>query len=251
MSQGSDRASTASPSPLPRAVKGAILGSEQLDGNNARGSSSAHVDSEPMDEDVHTDHAEDADQESFDDGAEDFDSEDDEEQEEEEEGEDSASDDEWTPNTQEVQEVEEDEELDVLLKPRKSRPSGVPSPTKSIRSDPAKAVSVPDVLPEDDEDFDGAKPSDSIPMDIDHNTHAEDAELPKPKSKTIKQVREVHHVTADDSLDEPAIVPNRKARQHAESSMGEGSTYVPDVGEPGIVKKKKRFVVILIGGVFG
>lgn len=46
----------------------------------------------------------------------------------------------------------------------------------------------------------------------------------------------------EDSLDEPAIVPNRKAYSGvigSDTGIG-GRVYVPDVGEPGAVKKKKR-----------
>ena len=62
----------------------------------------------------------------------------------------------------------------------------------------------------------------------------------------------VTFLSIDDSLDEPAIVPNRKAQKasvrHSEqlepSENGEVyvRSYVPDVGEPGTVKKKKRCV---------
>jgi hypothetical protein len=53
---------------------------------------------------------------------------------------------------------------------------------------------------------------------------------------------------ADDALDEAMIIPDRKAQQKLvrQSELPENSEdvivrkYVPDVGEPGTIKKKKR-----------
>jgi len=45
---------------------------------------------------------------------------------------------------------------------------------------------------------------------------------------------------SDDTLDEPLVVRSRKALMEAKAELGHGGKYVPDVGEPGAVKKKRR-----------
>lgn len=198
------------------------LDAEDRDPSDAvAGTSTWHFDH--MDEDAPVDFAEN----TFDGDDEDFDSQDGEEDDGEVEEE---SDEEWVPPIQGADAEEEEEDAVVRLKARKPAASPAKS-TKSTRSNPSKSS------------LNVAEGVDNGPSDTpNHGAMDIDTKPPRPKPKQVKQAREIHHLTMDDSLDEPAIVPNRKARKEAESSMGEGSTYVPDVGEPGVIKKKKRCV---------
>jgi hypothetical protein len=69
--------------------------------------------------------------------------------------------------------------------------------------------------------------------------------LPAKSTKAVPTNLVQHNLflSQDDALDEPAVVPNRKARAEAlgdDADKG-GRAYVPDVGEAGAVKKKKRY----------
>lgn len=61
---------------------------------------------------------------------------------------------------------------------------------------------------------------------------------PRPQPKPSGIPRHNVFLSQDDSLDEPAIVPNRKIKKDTEAAGAKA--YVPDVGEAGAVKKKKR-----------
>ncbi|KAF8343056.1 P-loop containing nucleoside triphosphate hydrolase protein [Cantharellus anzutake] len=57
---------------------------------------------------------------------------------------------------------------------------------------------------------------------------------------STKEVKVPAFLTPDDSMDGPLIIQNPKARIEARAELGPSGQYVPDVGEPGTVKKKKR-----------
>jgi hypothetical protein len=85
-------------------------------------------------------------------------------------------------------------------------------------------------------------------LEADASGHSTDEKArPRSPAKSSKAAASaiVQHnlfLSQDEALDEPAIVPNRKARAKAlggDADKG-GRAYVPDVGEAGTVKKKKR-----------
>lgn len=156
-----------------------------------------------------------------------------EEDEDEEEEEDDEDEDEWRPTSpsrkgkgkgkRHAAETSDPEESDSGTK--KARLSGKGKPTRGKKADHEQDAT-------SSRSASGASASSAIPA-------------PGPHGVTFLSI--------DDSLDEPAIVPNRKAQKasvrHSEqpepSENGEVyvRSYVPDVGEPGTVKKKKRCVL--------
>ena len=80
--------------------------------------------------------------------------------------------------------------------------------------------------------------------EADTSGHSTDGRA-KPRSRAKpSKTQQTLFLSQDEALDEPTIVPNRKARVDAlgdDANKG-GRAYVPDVGEAGTVKKKKRQV---------
>ncbi|KAF9511662.1 hypothetical protein BS47DRAFT_1394912 [Hydnum rufescens UP504] len=110
---------------------------------------------------------------------------------------------------------------------------------------------------DDDDDDDEASdeewlPTSRISQDIeqehDHarapdSASAEEGGMRRSTETEARGISALNVLTAldpNESVDEPAIVPNRKAQKQAENNIGEGGKYVPDVGEPATIKKKKR-----------
>jgi len=90
------------------------------------------------------------------------------------------------------------------------------------------------------------KVEDDLEADASGRSTDEKAKLRTPtKSAKAAPCTVVQHqllLSQDETLDEPIVVPNRKARAEALGNNADkgGRTYVPDVGEVGAVKKKKR-----------
>ncbi len=72
-----------------------------------------------------------------------------------------------------------------------------------------------------------------------HDHGGTTSQWPPTKSKKLK---EPIFLGPDDSLDEPLVVRSRREVMEAKAGLGQGGKYVPDVGEPGAVKKKRRYV---------
>jgi hypothetical protein len=81
-------------------------------------------------------------------------------------------------------------------------------------------------------------------LGADASSHPADGKAPTKSSKAAASAIVQHNLflSQDEALDEPVVVPNRKAQVEAlgDDADGTGRAYVPDVGEAGTVKKKKR-----------
>lgn len=142
---------------------------------------------------------------------------------------------------------EEDEDEAEWVPPPKSKPvphrnySGmsvevvVPAPPVSKSKSKPRPV---DIESDTEEDTESSRQSAAVPPSPTKRTGT-----PIKSAKPSAIPRHAVFLSQDDSLDEPAIVPKRKVRDG--SAAAAGRAYVPDVGEPGAVKKKKRCDCVL------
>ena len=134
--------------------------------------------------------------------------------------EDEASDEEWLPTSRVSHQVDQDREGDNPS-PRKGRVVQVSTAKSKATSSASTSAPAPE------------------PKFAEEGRTRGSTEV---EPRGIKTMNVSSALDPNESLDEPAIVPNRKAQKLVENNIGEGGKYVPDVGEPVVVKKKKRWV---------